>query len=62
MNVKNMRREADMKDHYELKNPRKNPYAERMRNGYTIIIDREPTISDEASETKSKTSDSHHSE
>ena len=31
-----------MKDCYELKNPRKNPYAERMKNGYTIIIDREP--------------------
>jgi len=29
-----------MKDCYELKNPRKNPYAERMKNGYTIIIDR----------------------
>jgi len=31
-----------MKDNYELKNPRKNPYAERMKNGYTIIIDRVP--------------------
>ena len=31
-----------MKDCYELKNPRKNPYAERMKNGYTIIIDRSP--------------------
>jgi len=30
-----------MKDCYELKNPRKNPYAERMKNGYTIIIDRD---------------------
>ena len=31
-----------MKDNCELKNPRKNPYAERMKNGYTIIIDRGP--------------------
>ena len=31
-----------MKECYELKNPRKNPYAERMKNGYTIIIDRDP--------------------
>jgi hypothetical protein len=31
-----------MKDNYDLKNPRKNPYAERMKNGYTIIIDRNP--------------------
>jgi len=31
-----------MKACYELKNPRKNPYAERMKNGYTIIIDRSP--------------------
>ena len=30
-----------MKENYELKNPRKNPYAERMKNGYTIIIDRD---------------------
>ena len=29
-----------MKDNYELKNPRSNPYAERMKNGYTIIIER----------------------
>ena len=29
-----------MKACYELKNPRKNPYAERMKNGYTIVIDR----------------------
>ena len=30
-----------MKDNYELKNPpRSNHYAERMKNGYTIIIDR----------------------
>jgi len=31
-----------MKDNYELKNPRSNPYAERMKNGYTIIIERGP--------------------
>ena len=31
-----------MKEHYNFKNSRKNPYAERMKNGYTIIIDREP--------------------
>ena len=38
-----MKKEADsMKDNYDLKNPRPNPYAERMKNGYTIIIDREP--------------------
>lgn len=30
-----------MKDHYDLKNPRKNPYAERMKNGYRIIIEHE---------------------
>ena len=30
-----------MKDNYELKNPRPNPYAERMKNGYTIIIERD---------------------
>jgi hypothetical protein len=29
-----------MKDNYELKNPRSNPFAERMKNGYTIIIER----------------------
>jgi len=29
-----------MKDNYELKNPKPNPYSERMKNGYTIIIDR----------------------
>ena len=27
-----------MKDHYELKNLRKNPYAERMKNGYAVNI------------------------
>ena len=31
-----------MKDNYELKNPRNNPYAERMKNGYKIIIERGP--------------------
>ena len=41
-----------MKDCYDLKNPRKNPYAERMKNGYTIIIDRDPDNDD-----KGKTSD-----
>ena len=30
-----------MKEHYDFRNSRKNPYAERMKNGYTIIIDRE---------------------
>ena len=30
-----------MKDNYELKNPQPNPYAERMKNGYTIIIERD---------------------
>ena len=35
-----------MKACYELKNPRKNPYAERMKNGYTIIIDRSPDKDD----------------
>ena len=29
-----------MKENYELKNPRPNPYAERMKNGYRIVIDR----------------------
>lgn len=31
-----------MKAHYDLKNPRENPFAERMKNGYRIIIEREP--------------------
>jgi len=31
-----------MKDNYELKNPKPNPYSERMKNGYTIIIERNP--------------------
>ena len=40
-----------MKDNYELKNPRGNPYAERMKNGYTIIIERGPD-SDEQKEAQ----------
>ena len=40
-----------MKDNYELKNPRSNPYAERMKNGYTIIIERGPDT-DEQPEKK----------
>ena len=28
-----------MKDNYDLKNPRTNPYAERMKSGYSVIID-----------------------
>jgi hypothetical protein len=32
----------NMKVLYGLKNPRPNPYAERMKNGYTIIIDHDP--------------------
>ena len=31
-----------MKDNYDLKNPRPNPYAERMKNGYTIVIEHKP--------------------
>jgi hypothetical protein len=31
-----------MSEFYELKNPKPNPYAERMKKGYTIIIDNEP--------------------
>ena len=40
MNVENMNMEDDtVKDNYELKGkPRRNPYAERMKNGYSIII------------------------
>lgn len=37
----------EMKDNYILENPRKNPFAERMKNGYTIIIDREPDDDDD---------------
>ena len=36
-----------MKDNYELKNPKPNPYSERMKNGYTIIIDRGPDTDSE---------------
>jgi len=36
-----------MKDNYELTNPRLNPYSERMKNGYTIIIERNINESDE---------------
>ena len=42
----------DLKDNYELKNPRKNPYAERMKNGYTIIIDRGTDDTDKSEEEK----------
>ena len=42
-----------MKDNYELKNPRNNPYAERMKNGYTIIIERGPD-SDEPKEEQNE--------
>jgi len=44
-----------MKDNYELKNPKPNPYSERMKNGYTIIIDRNPGDDSESdvNETKS---------
>ena len=44
-----------MKDNYDLKNPRKNPYAERMKNGYTIIIERGPNSDKPAAEKKEKT-------
>ncbi len=39
-----------MKAHYDLKNPRKNPFAERMKKGYRIVIDREPIEDDELEE------------
>ena len=40
MNAKSMNMEGDkVKDNYELKGPpRKNPYAERMKNGYSVSI------------------------
>ena len=40
MNAKNMNKEGDtMKDNYELKGPpRKNPYAEKMKHGYSVSI------------------------
>ena len=40
-----------MKDNYELKNPRPNPFAERMKNGYTIIIEHASNDGDD-NETK----------
>ena len=43
-----------MKDNYELKNPRNNPYAERMKNGYTIIIERSPDNDDLVTEKEVK--------
>ena len=43
-----------MKDNYELKNPRNNPFAERMKNGYTIIIDRGPDSDDLVTEKEDK--------
>jgi len=43
-----------MKDNYELKNPRPNPYSERMKNGYTIVIDRS---SDKDNKTDDKEED-----
>jgi len=43
-----------MKDNYELKNPRNNPYAERMKNGYTIIIERGPDSDEPKEEQKVK--------
>ncbi|MDR0221737.1 MAG: hypothetical protein LBI54_10095 [Lachnospiraceae bacterium] len=41
-----------MKDNYDLKDPRPNPYAERMKNGYTIIIDRNPDTDEDGCETE----------
>jgi len=41
-----------MKDCYELKNPRKNPYAERMKKGYTIVIDHNPDEDEESIQTE----------
>jgi hypothetical protein len=43
-----------MKDNYDLKDPRPNPYAERMRNGYTIIIDRDSDTGGDDCETEGK--------
>ena len=43
-----------MKDNYELKNPRSNPYAERMKNGYTIIIERGSDTDSTVQEKKAK--------
>ena len=54
MNEINMKKEVNaMKDCYELKNPKKNPYAERMKNGYTIIIERDKMNSSDARELES---------
>jgi len=36
-----------MKDNYELKNPRPNPFAERMKRGYTIVIEHTSEDGDE---------------
>jgi len=50
-----MKIEGDfMKDNYELKNPRNNPYAERMKNGYTIIIERGPDSDEQKEEQNVK--------
>jgi len=50
-----MKIEGDyMKDNYELKNPRSNPYAERMKNGYTIIIERGPDSDEQREEQNGK--------
>ena len=41
-----------MKDCYDFKNARKNPYAERMKNGYRIIIDQDPDPDEKTNETE----------
>ncbi|MCL2198574.1 MAG: hypothetical protein FWB80_06600 [Defluviitaleaceae bacterium] len=47
-----------MKDLYELKGtPRKNPYAERMKSGYRIVIDRGSEDEDSSADKKINTSD-----
>ena len=46
-----------MKDNYELKNPRNNPYAERMKNGYTIIIERGPDTDEQNEEQNEEQND-----
>jgi len=45
-----------MKDNYELKNPRPNPYSERMKDGYTIVIDRSSNEDGEADDKKTENS------
>jgi len=30
-----------MRDHYDFKNAIKNPYADKFKNGYTIVIEHE---------------------